>query len=956
MTQASDSRINDCGCCAGTELATPAAIENRPGLTALAYRVGTYASFRHSLLARLSNGHWPALRNLRTRDQDDFSVALLDAWAVVGDILTFYQERIANESHLSTATERRSILEQARLLGYQLGPGVAASTHLAFTMEEAPGRPDQAAKPNTLPVGTKVQSVPGPDELPQTFETIEEIEARVEWNAILPQLTEPQTLTWDMKEIWLEGATLNLAVGDVLLIIADEDGTKQAAIQRMAAITLDAAANRTRVALAKISVPPRTETSESVSTSPPGVYVMRAAPSPFGHNAPKEAIYKKDGTFRKFQEWDLHGERRNEITLSSRNDKLFDGSWIVIEQDHPDDPDGARQWIFASIKNITHLSMAKYGMAGNTSRVKFDAFWNRNKDSKLALLRSMTVNAQSEALKVAPLPVTYPLYGATISLNARIDGLLSGRPIAVTGKRQRLRITEAASQSPFESVELPGSETFPWIDKLEDALARPLLFLAGNERLALQPGDRLTLAAPPVRVYRFRFLPASPSEFEALLRASTVSYYVLSLVDRDGRTGLALLPSTWFALDPAVDSDETVREVTFIADTSETAITQDRDRTTLQLASPLAHVYDRATVRINANVAAATHGETVSELLGSGDATIPYQRFVLSQRPLTYVSANTATGSVSSLKVYVNDVWWEEVPFLFGHGPTDRIYVTQRDDEGRTTIRFGDGLTGARLPTGQNNVRAEYRKGTGLSGLVDAGKISQLLSRPLGLKDVANPAAPQGAEDPETRDGARKNAPLTVLTLDRAVSLQDYEDFSRAFAGIAKAQAVWVWDGRIRSVFLTVSGPDGQELDETGAVISSLKEVLRTYGDPFVAFTIKSYRKALFQVHGSVTVDADHVADTVLSAIHEDLRVRYAFDAREFGQPVALSQVVAAIQAVPGVVAVDIDKFYRTNAPVPALSPRLIADRPAMGADGLVAAAELLLLDQPSLTNLKVAL
>jgi hypothetical protein len=79
MTQASDSRINDCGCCAGTELATPAAIENRPGLTALAYRVGTYASFRHSLLARLSNGHWPALRNLRTRDQDDFSVALLDA-------------------------------------------------------------------------------------------------------------------------------------------------------------------------------------------------------------------------------------------------------------------------------------------------------------------------------------------------------------------------------------------------------------------------------------------------------------------------------------------------------------------------------------------------------------------------------------------------------------------------------------------------------------------------------------------------------------------------------------------------------------------------------------------------------------------------------------------------------------------------------------------------------------
>ena len=100
---------------------------------------------------------------------------------------------------------------------------------------------------------------------------------------------------------------------------------------------------------------------------------------------------------------------------------------------------------------------------------------------------------------------------------------------------------------------------------------------------------------------------------------------------------------------------------------------------------------------------------------------------------------------------------------------------------------------------------------------------------------------------------------------------------------------------------------------------NSLKEALRTYGDPFVPFTIKSYRKALFQVHGTVTVEADHVLDTVLSAIHDDLRVRYAFDAREFGQPVALSQVVAAIQAIPGVVATDIDKFYRTNVPVPAL-------------------------------------
>ena len=107
---------------------------------------------------------------------------LLDAWALVADVLTFYQERIANEGYLRTATERRSILELAALIGYQLNPGVAASAHLAFQVDDAVGAPASAI----VPKGMRVQSVPGQDELPQPFETSEEITARVEWNALRP--------------------------------------------------------------------------------------------------------------------------------------------------------------------------------------------------------------------------------------------------------------------------------------------------------------------------------------------------------------------------------------------------------------------------------------------------------------------------------------------------------------------------------------------------------------------------------------------------------------------------------------------------------------------------------------------------------------------------------------------------------------------------------------------------
>src|SRR5712691_3834686 len=94
------------------------------------------------------------LQGLTTRDQSDPAIAMLAAWATVADVLTFYQERIANEGYLRTATERRSLLELARLVGYVLRPGVAASVFLAYTLEKGPNV--------TILPGNRAQSVPDP--------------------------------------------------------------------------------------------------------------------------------------------------------------------------------------------------------------------------------------------------------------------------------------------------------------------------------------------------------------------------------------------------------------------------------------------------------------------------------------------------------------------------------------------------------------------------------------------------------------------------------------------------------------------------------------------------------------------------------------------------------------------------------------------------------------------------
>src|ERR1043165_4339873 len=203
--------LNDCGCCEGISAETPLSVFNRPGLSAILYRTGTHAQFKDTLIARLSGLNEPALRKLTTRDDDDFSIALLDAWATVADVLTFYEERIANEAYLRTATERLSVLELARLINYQLRPGVAASAYLAFTLEDAPGPLGQAQA-----VGTTAQI--SPEQLPP---------------------------------IVIASGT-NLKLGDRLLLI---DGANNTAVKTILKITEDDDTKTTRVDFATAPPP-----------------------------------------------------------------------------------------------------------------------------------------------------------------------------------------------------------------------------------------------------------------------------------------------------------------------------------------------------------------------------------------------------------------------------------------------------------------------------------------------------------------------------------------------------------------------------------------------------------------------------------------------------------------------------------------------------------------------------
>src|SRR5262245_52694615 len=243
--------LNDCDCCDGLGMQAPEVIDNRPGLSAIAYRIGTHSRFKASLLSRLSAADLPALNDLTTRADGDFTIALLDAWAAVADVLTFYQERIANESYLRTATERRSLVELANLIGYLPRPGVAASAYLAFTLDDT-GLPDDVP----VPLGTRVQSIPGPGEKPQVFETIEAIAGREEWNAMKPlRLQKHPPLTPETQTVIVRGAATNVRKGDDLLLLCGA-GASNRVVKRVVKVDADTTAQTTRIDLVAVPIIP----------------------------------------------------------------------------------------------------------------------------------------------------------------------------------------------------------------------------------------------------------------------------------------------------------------------------------------------------------------------------------------------------------------------------------------------------------------------------------------------------------------------------------------------------------------------------------------------------------------------------------------------------------------------------------------------------------------------------
>ncbi len=310
-------------------------------------------------------------------------------------------------------------------------------------------------------------------------------------------------------------------------------------------------------------------------------------------------------------------------------------------------------------------------------------------------------------------------------------------------------------------------------------------------------------------------------------------------------------------------------------------------------------------VQVYANIIKTTRGESVTgEILGSGDASIPNQTFMLKKKPLTYLSSPTAendSGVVSTLVIHVDGIRWVEVPSFFHVQGDAQVYIIRQDDEGNSIVKFGDGRRGSRLPTGRGNVIADYRYGAGAAS-PPANTITQLTKPVKGIKSIRQPVAAFGGDDAELPESLRLNAPGSALILGRAVSLDDLEAVASGFPGVRDVSVRWDWNK-------TRQGPVVQVwyIGESG-IEAALEKRLKSMSDPTTEIDVLQAGGKPVRLSLSIEIDPRYRPEVVLAQVRAILMNPgtglLSPERIGIGKPLYRSRIFETVLSVRGVVSV----------------------------------------------------
>ena len=936
------------GCCSQIVAApgVPLVITNPPGLSAIRYRIGTFTSFRQAMLdsialqdlmatsvTTLVNPVAPADTTITVLDYsgfptapnfqikigseylqvidgagtstwtvvrgpaavahstgdtitlsppnpfagwqagtaNDYQTIFVELWAYLADILTFYQERIANEAYLGTAALRDSLLRLVGLIDYHPGPGAGASGLVAFTAANGTSL--------TVPASFRVGSKPAPGQSAVVFETSSAATVVAE-NSVIAMSSLSPDVAFPVKTIVLQGVNNSLAVDDYVLAVENEGTAAEAPhLLQIDTVTVDKVANTTTITwVQELGNGPYAQASKQVS-----VYALRVTAAPFGANAPA---------------WNTLSPTLNNLNSPTGIDNSnapYQNNW-----DNPTLPSQLVE-VFEAVQERTALrTRAVQGQEG----FGFITIVNPNPwyyvpvpDDPYTVLFLDAVYKQ--------LNYTAQNTGWAALLTEGANGVFQLFHVIDARQSAKVAYTLSSKVTRLTFAESIRSILFP---------IRDTVVLAGNVLLPLQidlplpvslSGDQLILQG-----------------VQSQLQSGQTVVITGTVLDPNGGMSVQAAESGIVDGPPVPDAANNITRV--------------------KLKSPLMNTYVRSTCTVMGNIVEITQGETVKdEVLGSSDGSAS-QSYPLKKKPLTYLPSTDPEGLAavkSTLNVIVNGVAWNEQPNLAESGSSSQDFMTTLDDTGQTTVVFGDGFNGARVPSGTNNVHARYRQGLGSGGNLAPGSIQQLIDSIPNLKKVTNPVPSSGGSDADSPAQIRTAAPASLRTFSRAVSAPDYAALALNFPGISKATATWVVSDPITGravahpyVQLTVATVDETPIQVT-LLASNLRRFLDNHRDPNVPLRFQDFSPVYIELIVEIEIDSQHPQNATLGQVQAVLNPDenadgtfgyFAFENLQFGQPIFLSAVYATVQNVPGIADATITSLRRVGpglAEPPGIAP-----------------------------------
>jgi hypothetical protein len=812
----------------------PRGIYNRPGLPHIDYRIGTYSDFYGAILRSLNSDN--TLRSWTHREPDDPGIALLEGAAILGDILTFYQELYANEAYLRTARWRESVADLVRLLGYRLSPGVGGRATFAFEV--------RGDKPVVIPARFAVQAQVEGLEQPAEFETVQEAVADPSLGEFhlyhpthMPNFPE-KVAAFSIATPELEQAGVELDEGDRLMLL-DKDSGPTTNAHSVIIKGVEQSFDRTNLTI-------EGSWAGGKGRSNITAYKLGRTFRHFGHNAPPH----------------------------------------VIKLDPPDKPSQEGVTYDRNLKTVT----------GSTT-----------------------------------IPIIAPSFTSLqIPLDSEVEDLLIGSKLVIQGLGGDTTIVRGITG--FKPISmtwgaLTGSSTLVSIDsEMGDSTAdvrKLVMHETVGDSLNLRSGRQLDESAGLTRLSFF----GEAAPYKELDKRR------LALQKEDGT-----LLETTATIDDNETTDGAVKK--FRPVTLTPALGGSFKLNDFPLEDPKVTVYG--------NLVDATQGKTEREaVLGNGDSRQTFQTFKLPKAPLTYHnSVGETPPEVPELRVYVDDRLWKQVPSLFECEPGEEIYVVREDTSGDSWVQFGDGKTGKRLPSGLGNVVARYRTGVGAHGglkedtTVQAGSI---LDR---LDEINLPGVASGGSEPESGENAREAAPGKIQSLDRLVSLKDFESETLAIAGVSKASAAWDIRNNVPTVELTVLMEAGRdkEFEQVRQIVADFN---RCRGPQRFPVSVEQGKFEYVCVGADVALDPTYRKEVVDRGIKEALglageegidgsRGLFALGDRHFGQDEYSTRITGIVQNVEGVLwtrVTDLVSLGESEQP-PASHPSGITFNPVIPCDG----------------------